>query len=71
METIKLKIPNMKCMGCTSTVETHLTKVGGVIEVKTNLDSKTVTISYNGDVSIKNLILNTLKGIGYPGEVVV
>lgn len=59
----------MKCMGCSSTVENHLKKIGGVVEVTTNLESRIVTISYNGDLSIKNLILNTLKGIGYPGEV--
>ena len=70
METIKLNIPNMKCMGCTSTVEKHLTKVGGITVVKTDLESKTVTVSYSGGASIKSLILNTLKGIGYPGEVV-
>ncbi|PKP34956.1 MAG: hypothetical protein CVT98_10470 [Bacteroidetes bacterium HGW-Bacteroidetes-15] len=70
METLKLSIPNMKCMGCSTSVENHLKKIGGVTEVKTDLESKTATISFNGDMSIKNLIINTLKGIGYPGEVV-
>ncbi len=60
----------MKCMGCSTSVENHLKKIGGVTEVKTDLESKTATISFNGDMSIKNLIINTLKGIGYPGEVV-
>lgn len=60
----------MKCMGCSTTIENHLRKVGGVTEVITNLESKTVAIDYNGGTSIKNLILNTLKGLGYPGEVV-
>lgn len=69
METLKLNVPNMKCMGCSSTIENHLKKVGGVVEVTTNLESRTIIVSYNGDMSIKSLILNTLKGIGYPGEV--
>lgn len=60
----------MKCMGCSTTIENHLRKVGGVTEVITKLESKTVTIDYSGGTSIKNLILNTLKGLGYPGEVV-
>lgn len=60
----------MKCMGCSSTIENHLRKVGGVSEVITNLESKNAIIHYNGGTSIKNLILNTLKGLGYPGEVV-
>lgn len=70
METLKLSIPNMKCMGCSTSVENHLMKIGGVTEVKTDLESKTATISFNGDMSIKNLIINTLKGIGYPGEII-
>ena len=60
----------MKCMGCSTTIENHLRKVGGVTEVVTNLESKTAIIHYNGGTSIKNLILNTLKGLGYPGEVI-
>ncbi|MFA5648100.1 MAG: heavy metal-associated domain-containing protein [Bacteroidales bacterium] len=70
METLKLSIPKMKCMGCTSTIENHLSKVGGIVEVKTDIPSKSATITYNGGTSIKNLILNTLKGIGYPAEVI-
>ncbi|HCX98913.1 MAG TPA: hypothetical protein DG754_02125 [Bacteroidales bacterium] len=70
METLKLNIPSMKCMGCTSTIENHLTKVGGIVEVKTDIESRTAIVSYNGGASIKNLILNTLKGIGYPAEIV-
>ncbi|MDY0254426.1 MAG: heavy-metal-associated domain-containing protein [Tenuifilaceae bacterium] len=71
METLKLSIPNMKCMGCSTTIENHLGKVGGVTEVKTDLQSKTVEVSYSGDLSTKKLIINTLKGIGYPAEEVV
>jgi copper chaperone CopZ len=70
MKTLKLSIPNMKCMGCTSSVESRLKKIGGVTEVKTDLESKTATVSYNGDMSIKNLIISTLKGIGYPGDII-
>jgi copper chaperone CopZ len=70
MTTLKLSIPNMKCMGCSSTVENHLKKVGGVTEIKTNLETKTALVSFNGDLSLKSLILNTLKGLGYPAEII-
>lgn len=70
METLKVSVPNMKCMGCSSTIENHLRKVGGVSNIVTDLETRTVTISYNGDNSIKSLVLNNLKGIGYPGEVI-
>lgn len=71
METLTLTIPNMKCMGCSTTVENHLKKVGGVAEVRTDLEKRTVEVSYFGDLSTKKLIINTLKGIGYPAEEVV
>ena len=68
METLKLKIPNMKCMGCSTTIENHLNKVGGVTEINTDLQNKTVEVSYSGDLSTKKLIINTLKRIGYPAK---
>ena len=70
MDTLKLSIPNMKCMGCVTTIEHHLDKVGGVKKVKTNLPNRTVELDYPGDLSTKTLILNTLKGIWYPAEVI-
>ncbi|MFP4555459.1 MAG: heavy-metal-associated domain-containing protein [Bacteroidales bacterium] len=66
MKELKLKIPNMKCMGCAKTIEDHLEKVGGVDDISTDIPDKTVTIMYNGDNTIKKLIMNTLAGIGYP-----
>ncbi|MFO8022243.1 MAG: heavy metal-associated domain-containing protein [Perlabentimonas sp.] len=66
MEELKLKIPNMKCMGCAKTIEDHLYKVSGVDDINTDIPDKMVTITYNGDKTIKSLIMNTLAGIGYP-----
>ena len=70
METLKLSVPAMKCMGCTGTIENHLSKVGGIKEVTTDLPTRIVSIKYSGDPSIKKLIINTLKGIGYPAEII-
>jgi len=70
METIKLNIPNMKCMGCVGTIENHLNKVNGISKVITDLPTRTATIEYNGDKSIKSLIIRTLEGLGYPAEIV-
>jgi copper chaperone CopZ len=70
METLKFSIPNMKCMGCSTTVENHLKKIGGVKHIDTDKTKKTVTIEFSGDKSTKRLIIKTLEGIGYPGEVI-
>ncbi len=68
MKEITLKIPNMKCMGCSASIEAHVGRIGGVEHVKTDIPSQTVIITYNGDKSIKTLVLKTLEGIGYSGE---
>lgn len=70
METLKLSIPNMKCLGCQTRVEGYLKKIGGVTDVQTDTDAKMAVVTYSGDKTIKNLILNTLSGIGYPGEII-
>jgi copper chaperone CopZ len=71
MKTLKLNIPNMKCMGCSTTVENHLKKIGGVKSIESDKTLKTVVVEFSGDKSIKRLIMKTLEGIGYPGEEVI
>lgn len=66
MKELKLKIPNMKCMGCAKTIEDHLDKIGGINDISIDIPDQEVTISYSGDKTIRNLIKNTLTGIGYP-----
>ena len=71
MELLKLNIPNMKCMGCSTTVENHLKKIGGVKSIESDKTLKTVVVEFSGDKSIKRLIMKTLEGIGYPGEEII
>lgn len=61
----------MKCMGCSTTVENHLKKIGGVKSIESDKTLKTVVVEFSGDKSIKRLIMKTLEGIGYPGEEVI
>jgi copper chaperone CopZ len=68
MALLKLNIPNMKCMGCSTTVENHLKKIGGVRNIEIDKEIKNVVIEFSGDKSIKRLILRTLEGVGYPGK---
>jgi copper chaperone CopZ len=68
MKTLELKIPNMKCMGCVNTVQTTLSKLLGVLDVEAYLDTKTVTIKFNGSSGVQTQIYKTLESIGFPAE---
>ena len=46
--TVTLKVPGMKCMHCEAAVKDALNELSGVNSVAVNLDSKTVTIDYEG-----------------------
>jgi copper chaperone CopZ len=68
MKTIELKIPDLKCMGCISAINSSLTKLDGVISVKANLSTKTATVEYNENTITLDQIAKTLDTIGYPVE---
>ena len=65
MSKIELKVNSMKCMGCASTVQTNLSKLLGVENVETYLDTKSVTVTYNGNPDVLNQIYKTLESIGF------
>lgn len=46
--TITLKVPGMMCKHCEASVTEALNELTGVNSVAVDLDSKTVTISYEG-----------------------
>ncbi|HOK61501.1 MAG: heavy-metal-associated domain-containing protein [Tenuifilum sp.] len=67
MMTIKLKVKNMKCMGCVNTILGNLPTVNGITNVKADLVSQTVTFDYETQTSLEQAIAK-LKELGYPAE---
>lgn len=68
MKSIEIKVNNMKCMGCASTVQTNLSRIQGVDSVEAFLDTKSVSIAYNGSSDVLDDIYRTLETIGFPAE---
>jgi len=68
MKTVVLKVKNMKCMGCVSTVQSSLSKLVGVEKVEAYLDTKSVTVSYNGNPNVLEEVYKTLDSVGFPAE---
>ena len=65
MKTVKYNIPNISCKHCTRTITMELSEIEGVKKVDPDLESKSVTVSYEDPATEQGLI-NTLKEINYP-----
>ena len=68
MKTVLLKVPNMKCMACAIKIERNLIKLLGVEVVNADIDSKNVSVIYNGNPEVLKEVLKNLKNLGYPAE---
>jgi len=47
MSTITYSIPSIHCMHCTHTIEMELSELSGVQSVKTDLEAKKVTVTFD------------------------
>lgn len=65
--TTKVVAPDIVCGGCVNSIKNALTKVGGVINVNVDIDSKEVTIEHSGQISRESLLENLDKA-GFPAS---
>ena len=64
MKTEEIKIANLKCGGCATTIKKELLELGGVNEVKADNDNDSVTVTYKDEV--RSSIIDKLHHLGYP-----
>lgn len=67
MESRTIKIPNVGCSGCVSTIKSEISQVAGVIAVDGNSDTKMVTIQWDIP-AVWTAIKNRLIEIDYAPE---
>lgn len=65
MKIEKIKIANLKCEGCETTIKKGLLKIDGVSSVKIDNDKDTVTVIYDDNLD-RVKIINKLHSLGYP-----
>ncbi len=68
METLKLSVPNMKCMGCVNAITNGLKGLSQVQEINTDIPAHTVTVTYNAESLTKEEIISKMKTLGYPAQ---
>jgi mercuric ion binding protein len=68
-QTVTLTIPGMTCATCPITVKKALTKLGGVLDVKSNLDQRETTVVYDDAKVSLTAITQATKDAGFPSTV--
>lgn len=61
------RVPNISCGRCVATIDREVGAVSGVEEVKGDVESKEVTVSYTGE-AVLSRVEEVLEEIGYPAE---
>ncbi len=64
METLEMKVANVKCNGCAAGIKNGLAGTDGVENVEVDVNSGTVTIS--GEGLAREAIAAKLAELGYP-----
>ncbi len=63
--TVTYRVPNMSCNHCVHAIESELKGVQGVLEVKADLSTKQVTITFDAPAT-EDVLKRTLAEIDYP-----
>lgn len=64
METLTIKVQNVKCGGCVANISTNLSEMDGITDVQVAIADGMVTIS--GEHLDSTLIKEKLVALGYP-----
>ncbi len=64
MKTEEIKIANLKCNGCASTIKKELLKIEGVKSADVDVEKNSVKLSY--EMIDRSSIVKKLHDLGYP-----
>ena len=59
--------PDIVCGGCAGAIKKALGKVGGISQVEVDVDTKTVSVEHNNEVS-RQKIVEVLDDAGFPTD---
>jgi copper chaperone CopZ len=65
MQEYTFNIPNISCGHCTSAIESELKELEGIVNVRSDIAGKTVTVQWASPIT-RDKIIDTLKEINYP-----
>ena len=65
-KVVKLDVPGMTCKFCPITIRKALNKVPGVIEAKSDYDTKTATVTFDPTKTTVEALTKATANAGYP-----
>jgi mercuric ion binding protein len=68
-QTATLSVPGMSCATCPITVKKALTKLSGVVDVKSNLDKRETTVVFDDTQVSLDALTQATKDAGFPSTV--
>ena len=68
-KTVVLDVPGMTCKFCPITIKKALKKIHGVVEIKSDYDSKTATVTYDADKTNTDSLTKATANAGYPSTI--
>lgn len=68
-QTATLSVPDMSCATCPITIKKALTKLSGVVDVKSNLDRRETTVVYDDAQVSLDALTRATKDAGFPSSV--
>jgi len=66
MNTETIKVENLKCNGCASTIKKGLLKLEGISAVTIDIESSIVKVDFKGDNQDVEILKTKLAKMGYP-----
>ncbi len=69
LQTVTLDVPGMTCKFCPITIRKALSKVPGVIEAKSDYDSKTATVTFDPEKTSLTDLTEATATASYPSTV--
>ena len=68
-QTVTLDVPGMTCKFCPITIRKALSKVPGVLEVQSDFETKTATVTFDPDKTSLSDLTAATANAGYPSTV--
>ncbi|GAU76058.1 heavy metal translocating P-type ATPase [Fusibacter sp. 3D3] len=68
MNNEKYNVSGMTCAACSLAIEKSVSKLDGITEVKVNLITNTMAVSYDGDLLDPDAIIKAVEKAGYEAE---
>jgi copper chaperone len=65
MVTERISVPEIHCEHCKMSLEAALTPIGGVADASVDVDTKTVTVTYDAASVDRSILVKVIEDQGY------